>query len=55
MLNFVICDDNPSAIEKLSKMLNSIIISNNLKGEIIFSTNNPQELLKFVRNNQTHV
>ena len=55
MLNFVICDDHPSAIEKLSKMLNSIIISNNLKGEIIFSTNNPQELLKFVRNNQTHV
>lgn len=55
MLNFVICDDNPSAIDKLSKMLNSIIISNNLKGEIIFSTNNPNELLNFVKTHQTHV
>ena len=55
MLNFVICDDNPSAIDKLSKMLNSIIISNNLKGEILFSTSNPNELLNFVKNNQIHV
>ena len=55
MLNFVICDDNPSAIDKLSKMLNSIIISNNLKGEVIFSTSNPKELLNFVKNNQVHV
>ena len=55
MLNFVICDDNPSAIDKLSKMLNSIIDSNNLKGKMIFSTSNPRELLNFVRNNQIHV
>ncbi len=55
MLNFVICDDNPSAIDKLSKMLNSIIDSNNLKGKVIFSTSNPRELLNFVRNNQIHV
>ena len=55
MLNFVLCDDNPSAIEKLSKMLNSIIISNNLSGQITFSTNNPNELLNYVKNNPTHV
>lgn len=55
MLNFVICDDNISAIDKLSKMLNSIIISHNLKGEITFTTDNPTELLKFVKNNQVHV
>ena len=55
MLNFVICDDNYSAIEKLSKMLNSIIISNNLKGQITYTTNNPNELLSFIKNNPTHV
>ena len=55
MLNFVLCDDNPSAIDKLSKMLNSIIISHNLKGQITFSTNNPNELLKYVQTHQTHV
>ena len=55
MLNFVLCDDNPSAIEKLSKMLNSIIISNNLNGQITFSTNNPNDLLKYVKSHPTHV
>lgn len=55
MLNFVLCDDNPSAIEKLSKMLNSIIISHNLSGQITFSTNNPNELLKYVKSHTTHV
>ena len=55
MINFVLCDDNLSAIDKLSKMLNSIIISHNLKGQITFTTNNPSELLHFVKNNPTHV
>ena len=55
MLNFVICDDNLSAIDKLSKMLNSIIISHNLKGEITFTTDNPIDLLNFIKNNQVHV
>lgn len=55
MLNFVLCDDNFSAIDKLSKMLNSIIISHKLKGQITFSTDNPIELLNYVKNNPTHV
>ena len=55
MLNFVLCDDNLSAINKLSKMLNSIFISNNLKGQITFSTDNPNELFEYVKNNTTHV
>ncbi len=55
MLNFVLCDDNASAIEKLSKMLNSILILNNLKGQIVFTTNNSKDLLNFVKNNPTHV
>lgn len=55
MLNFVICDDNYSAIEKLSKMLDSIIISHNLKGQITFTTDDPQKLLTFIKDNPTHV
>ena len=55
MLNFVICDDNYSAIEKLSKMLDSIIISHNLKGQITFTTDDPKKLITFIKNNPTHV
>ena len=55
MLNFAICDDNFGAIDKLSKMLNSIIISHNLKCQISFSTTNPTELLEYVKNHQIHV
>lgn len=55
MLNFVLCDDNLSAIDKLSKMLDSIIISNNLRGQITFSTNNPNKLLEYLKNNPVHV
>ena len=55
MVNFVLCDDNLSALEKLSNMLNSIIISNNLKGQITYTTDSPDDLLKFVKDNPTHV
>ena len=55
MLNFALCDDNFSAIDKLSKMLNSIIISHNLQGQITFSTSNPNELLNYIKNNPIHV
>ena len=55
MLNFVLCDDNFNAIEKLSKMLNSILISHNLKGEISYTTTNPKDLLDFVKHNPTDV
>lgn len=55
MLNFVLCDDNFGALDKLSKMLNSIIISHNLQGQITFSTDDPLKLLDFVKVNPTHV
>ena len=55
MLSFVLCDDNSSAINKLSKMLNSIIISHNLKAQIIYTTTDSTDLLKFVKNNSTDV
>lgn len=45
MLNFVLCDDNPNILNKLEKMLNSILIENNLPGEITLTTTSPNELL----------
>ncbi len=55
MLNFVLCDDSQAAIKKLSKMLESIIIQNNLDGQIVFSTPNPSDLLKYVKDNPVNV
>ena len=55
MLSFVLCDDNYGAIDKLSKMLNSIIISHNLKAQITYTTNNPNDLLQYLKDNPTDV
>lgn len=55
MLNFVLCDDSQTAIKKLSKMLEAIIIQNKLDGQIVFSTPNPSDLLKYVKNNPVNV
>ena len=55
MLNFVLCDDNQNAIDKISKMLESIFIRNSLDGQIVFSTINPTSLLNYVKNNTVNV
>lgn len=55
MLSFVLCDDNSSAIDKLSKMLDSIIISHNLNAQITYTTTNPNDLLQYLKNNPTDV
>lgn len=55
MLSFVLCDDNQSAIDKLSKMLDSIIISHNLKAQISYTTTNPIDLLQYTKTHPTDV
>lgn len=55
MLNFVLCDDSQVAINKLSKMLESIIIQNNLDGQLVYSTKSPSCLLKYVKTNPVNV
>ena len=55
MLNFVLCDDSKSALNKLSKLLEAIIIENKLDGEIVFSTQSPNELIKYVKNDPVDV
>ena len=55
MLNFVICDDNKTALNKTSKMVESILINNNLNGQVILTATNPDETLQFVKENQVDV
>ena len=55
MLNFVLCDDSKTALNKLSRMLESIIIQNKLDGQIVLSTQSPSTLLKYVKNNPVNV
>lgn len=55
MLNFVLCDDSKAALNRLSKMLESIFIQNNLDGQIVLSTQKPSDLLAYVKNNPVNV
>lgn len=55
MVNFVLCDDNKLILTKLCKMLESIFINNNLSAQIVFSSTNSEETLKYVLNNEVHV
>ena len=44
MLNFAICDDNFNILSKISKMLESIFINNNLDGKIVFTATDPNSI-----------
>ncbi len=55
MLNFVICDDNFNMLSKLSKMFESIFMSNNIDATIACCTTSPQEVLNFISSNKTDV
>lgn len=55
MLNFVLCDDNLNILNKLSIMLESILISNNYEAEISFKTTKDTELLDYITNNKVDV
>lgn len=52
MLNFVICDDNPNALSKLSHMFESVFVKHDLQAKVVFKTTDEFDLLSFVRNNQ---
>ena len=55
MLNLVLCDDNQGILNKLEKMLESILIQNNLCGKIGLATTNPNTLLTYTENNEFDV
>ena len=55
MLNFVICDDNLNALNKLSHMFESVFMKHDLEAKIAFKTTNDSELLAYVKENPTDV
>lgn len=55
MLNFVICDDNQNMLNKLTKMFDSIFISNNIDANITFQSTNPVEVLGFATTHNVDV
>lgn len=55
MLSFVICDDNQVTLNRLSKMLDTIMLEHNLDGQIVFTTTSSSETLEYVKNNLTNV
>ena len=55
MLNFVICDDNKSVLDRLAKMLESIFMEHNYDAEIKFKTTESDKLKDYIRNNNVDV
>ena len=55
MLNFVLCDDNISVLNKFSKMLDLIFVNNDLDGKISYTTPNCNEVLSYIKNNPVDV
>ncbi len=55
MLNFVMCDDNRGILNRLEKMLESILINNNLSGQVAYTTTKPDNLINYVEKNPIDV
>lgn len=55
MLNFVICDDNLTVLNKLSHMLESIFMKNDLEAKIAFKTTKDTELISYLKENPIDV
>jgi len=55
MLNFVICDDNQSVLNRLAKMLESIFIKNDIDAEIGLKATNPSDVIDYLKNNKVDV
>lgn len=55
MLNFVLCDDNVSILEKLSKMLEAIFINNKIDAFIGLKATKAIDVINYVENNKPDV
>lgn len=52
MLKFVLCDDNPVVLDKLSDMLEAIFMENNLEAEVTYTSTKADNILEFVNTNE---
>jgi len=55
MLNFIICDDEPHMISKLSLLFEKAFLKNDFDAKIVLKTSNHEELLSFIRTNIVNV
>lgn len=55
MLDFVICDDNLNALNKMEKMLESVFISKSIEAQVVLSTTEPSDIMNFFRNNTANI
>lgn len=55
MLNFVICDDNPSVLDRLSTLLESIFIRHKIDAQISLKAYAAQDVLNYFNNNKVDV
>lgn len=55
MLKFVICDDNTKILNNLSHMLEMLFMKHSLDAEIVLSTTDGNELLKYFEKNDVDV
>lgn len=51
MLNFILCDDNQNILNRLHKMIESILINKNLSGQVAYSTTNPDNFIDYINKN----
>ena len=49
MLNFVICDDNKSFLNRLEHILEKIFIDNNFNARVSFKSDNANDILNYVK------
>ena len=55
MLNFVICDDNPAVLNRLSKMLEAIFITNDIDAEIGLKALSASNVINYLESNKVDV
>lgn len=55
MLDFVICDDNSNALNRLEKLLESAFIARGLEAQIVLSTTEPGDLVNYVKHHSVNV
>ena len=55
MLNFALCDDNLSVLNRLSKMLESIFINHNIDAKISLKAQSAYDVINFVEHNKVDV
>lgn len=55
MLNFVICDDNPAVLNRMSKILESIFINHKIDAQIGLQALNPSNVINYLESNKVDV